>query len=304
VGLAAAAALVAAACGGTEEAATVPGAQGELVAQVASYDLAVGEDQRLIVGLLTTDNRFVSGGTATFRLSPLGAEQAQEVEADFLAVPGEEPDHEHPEAGSAEEGRGVYSATVSFDSPGTWELRVNAEVGGEALSGTAAFTVLEDHAVPAVGEPALRTRNHTLDDHDDAPLSAVDSRAEAEGEVPDPELHDTTIAAALRRGHPIVAVLSTPVYCVSQFCGPITDMVAELAADYGDRAEFVHIEIWRDFQNQVVNRAAAEWLLRDDDLQEPWVFLIDADGVIAARWDNVATRQEIEPHLQDLPPLE
>ena len=29
--------------------------------------------------------------------------------------------------------------------------------------------------------------------------------------------------------------------------------------------------------------------------------LIDADGRIVARWDNVATRQEIEPLLQDLP---
>jgi hypothetical protein len=34
---------------------------------------------------------------------------------------------------------------------------------------------------------------------------------------------------------------------------------------------------------------------------EPWVFLIGADGRIAARWDNVATREEIEPLLRDLP---
>jgi hypothetical protein len=31
------------------------------------------------------------------------------------------------------------------------------------------------------------------------------------------------------------------------------------------------------------------------------VFLIGADGMIAARWDNVATRAEIEPLLRDLP---
>jgi hypothetical protein len=38
-------------------------------------------------------------------------------------------------------------------------------------------------------------------------------------------------------------------------------------------------------------------------LLEPWVFLVGADGRVAARWDNVATRQEIEPLLEDLPPL-
>jgi hypothetical protein len=31
------------------------------------------------------------------------------------------------------------------------------------------------------------------------------------------------------------------------------------------------------------------------------VFLIGADGKIAARWDNVVTRDEIEPSLQALP---
>ena len=45
----------------------------------------------------------------------------------------------------------------------------------------------------------------------------------------------------------------------------------------------------------------ADWLLRDDDLREPWVFLIGANGRIEARWDNVATRAEIEPYLKRRP---
>lgn len=31
-------------------------------------------------------------------------------------------------------------------------------------------------------------------------------------------------------------------------------------------------EIWRDFQEKVVNEAAADWLLREGDLREPRVF--------------------------------
>ncbi len=77
-------------------------------------------------------------------------------------------------------------------------------------------------------------------------------------------------------------------------------MIHELSREYSDKAEFVHVEIWRDFQGQVVNKSAAEWLLRGNDLTEPWVFLIGADGRIAARWDNVATRGEIEPLLRAL----
>ena len=276
-----------------------------LVAQVASYDLAVGSN-RIIVGLLTQDNEFVSGGEATMRLSFLGGGDASDagsqVPATFLAIPGEEPGHAHPQAGSVEEGRGVYAGEVELDRAGPWQVDVIVDLEGETQVGTAAFQVAEEHAVPAVGDEAIPVDNLTIEDHGDADLVAVDSRGQDGGEIPDPELHDATIAETLKAGRPFVAVFSTPVFCVSQFCGPITDMIAGLEREYGDRADFIHVEVWRDFQNQVINEAAADWLLRNDDMQEPWVFLVDGDGVIRGRWDNVATPGEIEPFLRDLPP--
>ena len=51
----------------------------------------------------------------------------------------------------------------------------------------------------------------------------------------------------------------------------------------------------------VLTKTAAEWLLRNNDLNEPWVFVIGADGRIAERLDNVVTRDEIEPLLRSLP---
>lgn len=79
-------------------------------------------------------------------------------------------------------------------------------------------------------------------------------------------------------------------------------MVAGLARDYPDRASFVHVEMWNDFEAQQLNQTSAEWLTRDGaGGNEPWVFLIGADGRIVARWDNVATRGEIEPLLMELP---
>ncbi len=84
---------------------------------------------------------------------------------------------------------------------------------------------------------------------------------------------------------------------LSRFCGPVTDMVNTLAGRYGNRAEFIHIEIWEDFEQQRTNPTAEEWLYRDGNLQEPWVFLIGADGKIAARWDNVLIQDELEAEL-------
>jgi hypothetical protein len=61
------------------------------------------------------------------------------------------------------------------------------------------------------------------------------------------------------------------------------------------------VEIWKDFQGQVLNKSAADWLFRDDEAQEPWVFVVGADGRITARFDNVVTPEELEPLLQALP---
>ncbi len=304
------ASLVLAACGSDASGSSKPSPD-DLVVQVASFDLAVGPPARFLAGVLTADQRLVAFGSVDMRFSFLGTRERGDpspagpaVKADFLPVAGSTvPDRPPatPQPVTASQARGVYAARAGFDRPGFWQVEVSTTLGGRDRAATGAFEVHERHAVPAPGDQALATENLTLTSAD-APRPAIDSRAGA-GEIPDEDLHRTTIAAALAAGRPVVAVFSTPVYCVSRFCGPVTDLVHELSRDYADRATFVHVEIWRDFQNKVINKAAAEWLLRDDDLQEPWVFVIGADGRVAARFDNVVNRAELEPLLRPLPPL-
>jgi hypothetical protein len=302
--------LLAAAMVGCGAASEEGGSGRSLQVFPASFDLAAGHPSRFLAGVSTGRNLFVSGGSVDMRFFFLGENRAEGdpepaggATASFLPIPGEEDEAAPPapEAVPGDAARGVYRVEeMTFDRPGFWEVEVAARVDGEVLRGRGAFEVLPEPQIPVAGEPAPRTENLTVDSKG-APEEAIDSRAVTEGSVPDPELHDTTIAEAIEAGRPVLAVFATPVYCVSKFCGPVTDMVAALAEEYGDRAEFVHVEIWRDFQGRVVNEAAGEWLLREDTLQEPWVFLVGADGRIVARWDNVATRQEIEPLLRELP---
>ena len=164
---------------------------------------------------------------------------------------------------------------------------------------TAAFQVEPEHRIVTAGDPAPRTVN-LLPGDPDAPVKAIDSRAEEDGSVPDPELHELTVADAIATGRPTMVVVSTPVFCVSRFCGPITDSVQALAAQYGEQASFVHIEVWRDFEGNVLNRGAGEWIYPDQeaDPSEPWVFLIDGEGTVVQRWDNVANADDLEQALQ------
>jgi hypothetical protein len=303
-------ALILASCGGEGgDRETPSGSSDELIVQPASYELIAGESSRFIAGLLTPDQLFVSYGTVEIRFLYLGTEQGTgtaepgpRATADFLQIggdPGESTDQ--PSAGPPSHGRGVYSAEVTFDRAGFWAADVTAQVEGKGeLVGNGAFEVLEDNKVPAPGDEAPRTENLVLSSKD-APRQAIDSRAQGGQRIPDEILHETTIAESIRRGEPALVVFSTPVYCISRFCGPITDMIEELARDHRGRANFIHVEIWRNFEGKVINKGAADWIYRGQDLLEPWVFLIGADGKVIERWDNVATRAEVEPLLEDLP---
>src|SRR5262249_26131127 len=152
---------------------------------------------------------------------------------------------------------------------------------GKTYKGSSAFQVITKSQVPAEGDKALPSDNYVIGSN--VAPQAVDSRADSMTNVPDADLHKLSISQALQQGKPLVIVCATPVYCISRFCGPVTDMVADLQKQYGDKANFVHIEIWQDFQKMQVNPTAAQWLYRGNDLNEPWVFLVDKTGTIAKR---------------------
>jgi hypothetical protein len=94
-------------------------------------------------------------------------------------------------------------------------------------------------------------------------------------------------------------VISTPVFCVSRFCGPITDSVAALARANAGRMNFVHIEVWRDFEGKALNKGAAEWIYLTPEAggAEPWVFLVDGAGPPVERWDNVTNGRALRTAL-------
>lgn len=305
-------ALLLAACASDGEPQPGPAQGAEVVVALASSDLYVGEPQRVSVGLPLHDGRLVSFGSVDMAFSYVGTAQEEvapqpgpSATAVYLPTPGTPDEPGGPAVTNPSEGRGIYQAEgVTFDRAGFWEVTVSGQVAGlGAIRATTTIPVLDDPAYPAAGEPALATKNLTLDDAEDVPLAAIDSGASGTGEVPDPELHEWTIARAIREGRPALVVFSTPTFCESQFCGPVTDVVADLASRFFDRAVFIHVEIWRDRNENAINQAAADWLFRDGDLTEPWLYLIGADGIIVDRWATLFRQEEVVAALEALPPM-
>jgi hypothetical protein len=318
VALVVAAGLLLSGCGGGDDDTGAAGDTSSTTApdavqgSVASYDLAVGPASRFMVGIFNEAKGPIGFGTAALSFFFLGEKDASgtpqpgpTATGTYLPIPGSQTpaDTSKPSYLPADQ-RGVYAADVAFDRAGFWGVAAAVDLEGGRQEAKAVFQVLPKHEVPFVGDPAPKSQNLTVTTPG-APPEAVDSRASATTPVPDADLHQTTVAEAIAQKWPVLLVISTPTYCVSRFCGPITDEVADLAKTYGDRARFIHIEVFKDYKAAKLadrlNVAAAEWIGSGENVQEPWVFVIGADGKISARFDNIATRGELEPLLQKLP---
>jgi hypothetical protein len=330
--------LITAACRSDgDTTATDTGSDGpsNLAAEVASYELLAAIPNRFLVGLFVADEGVVSYGSVDMAFSYLGDGSASptsgpDATGGFILVPpesghsheGENPD-EHmgmepspspaldadldaaaakaPEVTQPDQVRGVYQASdVIFEEAGVWQVDVSVDLAGQRETASANFNVVAEPSYPAPGQAAPASDNSVMETPGAKP-SEVDSRAtEGWPSVPDPELHQVNIKDALKEGRPIVVVVSTPLYCQSRFCGPITDQIAHISAGYDDVADFVHLEVWKNYQKKSVNQEAADWVYRSDEITEPWVFLVGADGKIIDRWANVLDHRELEQELDAL----
>jgi hypothetical protein len=302
--------LIGTACGSDPEVVDTSPPQGEtgpdpatFAAEVASIDLWAGDPQHVQIGVFsateTAGIQLVTGGTLQITFGPFGEEApGSAVEARYLPAPGTAGDASSPLGlTSPDTARGVYQADdVVFDEAGIWQADVAFEVDGTPVALRTQFEVLEEPHLPAPGQPALASDSLTMQDAGADP-AAIDSRAVEGGRVPDPELHGLSIEDAIGSGSPTLVLFATPVYCQSQFCGPDVEWLEDLAAERPKDATYLHVEIWQDYQAQALNEAAAEWLYRDDELTEPWLFLIDAEGTIAERWGPLFDPTDVEAAL-------
>jgi hypothetical protein len=320
-----AAALLAAACSNDGSSAGDGSSSGStgsaspasnLAGQVASADLYVGAPQDFQVGIFASDDqgvKLVSFGSVDLTFSFLGADGSGAAQAGvpdgtfpatYVPAPGTGvgQDTGTPTLTVPADARGVYvNQDVTFDEPGVYETQIAADIEGiGAQTLTATFQVLAEPALPAPGDEALKTKNHVIGEKGVKPMS-IDSLAQDGAPIPDPELHRETIAGAIAAGRPALVLFATPLYCQSMFCGPTLDAVRAIAADHAGQAEFIHVEIWKDYAKSVVNQAAADWLLRNGDLTEPWLYLIGSDGTILDRWGPLFDPEEVGAALDALP---
>lgn len=252
----------------------------DVAATMGSADFAVGEN-RVVFLLVREDGSLVQAPRARVQFGLPGG-RPETTEAVLYPVGA----HEHP----AEEdvaphdhvdATDIYVANVEASTPGRYWFVVDPE--GEEIQAIGTMEVATHSAAPAVGEKAPPSDNPTLAD---APAQEITT-----ARPPDTALLRHSIADSVEAGVPFVVVFATPEFCVSRVCGPTVGVVEKVADKFpGGEARFIHVEIYEgNDPGNGHNRWVLEWNLPT----EPWVFLVDEQGVIRDRFEGAVSVPEL-----------
>ena len=171
----------------------------------------------------------------------------------------------------------VYQAQVPFERKGDHALLVVTKRGETYVAAPAQVTVRTKRAdpIPDVGEAPPKVATDTLE-------SVKGNRELLDTRTPPSELHDVPFDEVLGK-KPVALLFSTPQLCQSRVCGPVTDIAVQLQAEYGDRMEFIHQEVYVDNDPEAGLRdPLAAFKLPT----EPWLFAVDASGKVTARLEG------------------
>jgi hypothetical protein len=199
--------------------------------------------------------------------------------------------------------RGMYILDVDLPEAGTWGAEFTTEAPGSAAETVRlTFDVHDSSPTVAIGDPAPPSDTPTLDDvGGDVSQISTDSS-------PEPAFYSTSVADALAAHEPFILVFATPKFCASAQCGPTLDRLKPVAADHPE-VTFINVE---PYQLEVVDGQLQPVLDANGGLQatdvtnqwglltEPWVFAVDADGIVRGSYEVIVSDAELDAVLGEL----
>ncbi len=291
--------LVVAACGPTASTGsptTSPRASGSAVPSVfpllVSSELGVGANRAVFGFIDPATNQQLADPERTLSVEfrGPGGESVGPLEATFIWA--------------IENERGVYATNVDFSAAGAWTATFRTAAPGKTEEAIEfGFDVKEDTSVLRQGETVPPVDTPTAEDVG-GDLTRLSTDAE-----PVPAFYQTSVAEALDAGQPFVVAFATPAFCATAQCGPTLDRLKPIAADHPDVA-FINVEPYQleytEGQLQPVlggdppSLQAVPAVREFGLLSEPYVFVVDAEGVIQASFEAIFSEDEIEAALADL----
>jgi hypothetical protein len=164
----------------------------------------------------------------------------------------------------------VYTTNIDLPKNGEWRIGALVREGDELTATLLPSAIVGEFTdVPRVGQgpPPI---------HTPTPASVGNDLSKLTTRVPPETMNQEDFADVLGK-KPIVLLFATPQFCQSRTCGPVVDIASQVQQDYGDKAAFIHMEIYNDNDpSEGVRPQVRAFHLPS----EPWVFVIDRSGVI------------------------
>ena len=186
--------------------------------------------------------------------------------------------------------RGIHTTDLEFDRPGLWS--VSAEIpraDGSSAHVEVWFPVAEKAHSITVGQPAPASESRTV-------ASTGDIATLTTGSLRDQDLYQHSIAESLEHDRPLLIVFASPAFCTNAVCGPQVEIASELQDDYGDKIDFVHVDLYAnpheiqgDLSKARLTPILKEWGLSSQE----WTFIVGKDGFVTHRFENFAPKPEL-----------
>lgn len=185
----------------------------------------------------------------------------------------------------ASSGHTYYAASPIFTADGDHAVIALARLDGRFVvaDSPVAVPVGFKGGPPSIGDRAIRVHTQTAADvHGD--LKQITTRV-----PPARDLVSTDLADVVGK-KPVVLLFATPALCTSDTCGPVVDIAEQVRAQHGRGVTFIQNEIYVDNNPKKGPRPQVRaWRLPS----EPWAFVIDRRGRIAARFESVFSVGEL-----------
>ena len=166
----------------------------------------------------------------------------------------------------------VYSTEIDFPSAGNWRMAAVIREGNETSATLMQSAEVGEYTkVPRAGEKAPLIETPTAQDVG-GDLSKITTR------IPPDDMNQVNYAEVLGK-EPILLLFATPQFCQSRVCGPVVDVAEQVQEETGDKAAFIHMEIY----NHNDPDAGVRPQVRTFNLpSEPWLYAINREGVISS----------------------
>ena len=256
----------------------------DLEATLATPDVAATRPQRIAVVLSDGRGiiRFPIVRIDSYRY-PDGFQNRESREGPVEAV--QAVFHEFPFAT-----RGIHVTELTFDTPGDWSIVATVpRPDGTTTTAEILFEVGERTVSIDRGQPAPPSVSRTLAD-------VIGVEELTTGSFHDPDLYSLTIADALEVDRPLVITFASPAFCTNAVCGPQVEVLSEAREEFGDRADFIHVDLFEnpmeiqgDLTKAIETPLLDEWGL----VSQEWTYVVGSDGLVSARFENFVGISEL-----------